>query len=182
MRKVLIAVIGATALVGCTRSADHKRADEQGHGQTQVQAAEGRGPIMPSRKPGLWQMAMNTSTGPGLSFRMQVCVDPSTAGDFDIKPPSLGKKADCDKRSFRPEAGGWAFESVCRVDGRTLTTQGRITGFGSDTYHLESTTRTDPPAAGIKEANSTIDAKWLGPCPAGMTPGKPKVMGFNVGG
>jgi hypothetical protein len=54
----------------------------------------------------------------------------------------------------------------------TIATSGTARGDLSSSYHMESVTRMTPaPAPQLAETHMTIDAKWLGPCPAGKKPG-----------
>jgi hypothetical protein len=47
-----------------------------------------------------------------------------------------------------------------------------VTKFTADVaYRTEADTRMDPPMPGRGEMKITQDGKWVGPCPADMTPG-----------
>jgi hypothetical protein len=181
MRKVLIVAIGAAALAGCSKSADHSASGgaAPGAAPSNPVAAAGR-MLEPKRKAGLWQMAINTTGGPGMSFTAQMCVDASRAGDFNVKPPA---STDCTSSKLHPVAGGWAFASTCKTGDRTITTNGVVTGDLSQNYKMEATTKMDPAPPGMDAVSKTnISARWTGPCPAGMKPGSMKMGGMNLGG
>jgi hypothetical protein len=182
MRKVLIVAAGAAAVAGCSRPADHhanRGPTEPGAAPANPSAAAG---LLPRRRPGLWRMALDTSTGPGFSISGKMCVDASRASDFDVKPPTMNEKPECDKTKFRAITGGWSFQTKCRMKGRVMTTDGIITGDAWSRYHVETATRTDPPHAGMDVAKVSIDAAWDGPCPRGMKAGDLKLGGINLGG
>ena len=181
MRKALIAVVALSVLGGCSKPAGRPAQDASR--APSVGARPSSAALLPRRKVGLWRMAVNTSSGPGFSVTGKVCVDAARAGDFDIKPPAMKEKAHCDRTKFRPVPGGWAFETKCVMKGHTTTTQGVVTGDFSSSYHVETTSRTDPPIqGGLDVAKASADARWLGPCPEGMKPGEIRFGGLNLGG
>ena len=138
------------------------------------------GALQPKRRAGLWRMSMSHTGGPGVSMTAEMCVDEASAGDFNFDPGKGSK--DCASSKITPTGNGWAFESICNVEGRTVTTEGVITGDMSANYAMDLSTRMDPAPEGMGQSNTKMQAKWLGPCPAGMKPGQVKVAGMNFGG
>ena len=187
MRKLMVAgaLIVAAAAVACSKPAGEGAAPAAGG-----QAAEGRAAtgavaaatqaVQPRRKEGLWQLAINSSGGPGVTMNAQMCVDAGTADDFAIKQPGADE---CANTKISPSGNGWAFESVCKTRGMTMTTNGKVSGDMSSNYVMEASTTMDPPPSGmVAETKTRIHAKWLGACPAGMKPGSMKMGGMNIGG
>jgi hypothetical protein len=185
MRKVLIVAVGVTALAGCSKSADHaatNAAGAPGAAPPSNPIAAAAKAMEPRRKAGLWQMAVSTTGGPGMSLSLQTCIDAAHASDFNVKPPASAR-TNCSSSKSHPIAGGWAFESTCTTNGRTMKTTGTVTGDLSSGYHMEASTQTEPPMQGMAAvAKTNIDAKWLGACPPGMKPGATKFGGMNLGG
>jgi uncharacterized protein DUF3617 len=181
MRKVLLgSAFVAAALAGCSKPAEPARDSRSPGAPPSASTANVARMLDAKRREGLWQMAMSTSAGPGMRFNVKVCVDKTIAGDFNVKGPGMG---DCTASKLRPGAGGFTFDSVCKKDGRTITTTGVVTGDVANKYHVDASTTMDPPPPGIAAVQkTTIDAEWQGPCPAGMKPGEAKVGGMNLGG
>ena len=61
----------------------------------------------------------------------------------------------------------------CAINGMTMTTSGEVTGDFSSNYRTVMKTRMSGPgipAAMQNERRSSVESKYLGPCPAGMQP------------
>jgi hypothetical protein len=179
----------ALALVACSKK-PASQASSAPAGETAstaaagaAAAAPGGGVFTPHRKAGLWQLAMDTSGGPGVQMKAQMCIDASTDKDFAWHGPHSSSQ-NCDKMQMHPTMGGFDFDSVCRTGGRTITSHGTVTGDFNSAYNLDVTTKMDPPGPGGMggETKAQIKAKWLGPCPADMKPGAMKVGGMTIGG
>jgi hypothetical protein len=52
-----------------------------------------------------------------------------------------------------------------------MTAHSVMTFSGNTAYHTEGSATYDPPMLNISKQNSSIDAKWVGACPAGQKPG-----------
>jgi len=191
MRVAVICLASVLALAACSKKPAKVHSDAGGEGgnaataaatATAPAAAPG-GMFTPHRKAGLWQLAMDTSGGPGVQMRAEMCIDASTDKDFAWRGPHSASQ-NCDKMQMHPAMGGFSFDSVCRSGSRTITAHGTVTGDFNSAYDLDVTTRVDPPGpAGMgRETRARIKAKWLGPCPAGMKPGAMKVGGMTIGG
>ena len=190
MRKLMLGgvmVLAAVAAAACSQKADQAaRTADSGAARPASEAASPAaattgGALQPKRRAGLWQMSMSHSGGPGVSMSAQMCVDEASASDFNFDPGKQSK--DCTNSKLTPTANGWAFESVCKMDGRIVRTQGRITGDMSSDYALDLSTKMEPPPDGMPaSSDTTIKAKWIGACPAGMKPGEVKMAGMNFGG
>ncbi len=185
MRKAMLAgvtVLAAAAAAGCSKPANQAAGGEGGRSASEAAspASAVTRAFEPRRKPGLWQMAMSSTGGPGVSVNAEMCVDAATAADFDVQAGKHSK--DCTNSRLTPTGNGWTFQSVCKMDGRTMTSQGVVTGDMSSDYAMVVTTRMDPPSGMPADTTTRIQAKWQGPCPAGMKPGAMKLGGMNIGG
>lgn len=123
----------------------------------------------PQRKAGNWQMTM-TMQGMPKPMVSQFCTDPTV----EKKVSALGQAApgqSCSDTKVSRSPGGFAFESTCAMGGRTTHTKGTATGDFNSAYKLVMVSEMSPPIAGRAQSTVTIDNKWLGPCPAGKTPG-----------
>ena len=137
---------------------------------------------MPRRKSGLWEMAMDTSGGPGVRMTAQMCVDAATDKDMGWHGPRSQSK-NCSKTEFHPGLGGATFDSVCKMGSRTVTSHGVVKGDFDKAYDVDVTTHIDPPQAGVgADMKMSMKARWLGPCPANLKPGQVSVGGMHIGG
>jgi hypothetical protein len=136
----------------------------------------------PHPKAGLWQMAISSDAGPGISVSGQICIDAKTENSaFESSPRTHSK--DCTDPSFLVSpGGGLVFETVCKVSGgRTITSHGVASGDFNNAYSVDFTTKVDPPLeGGIGDGHSRIAAHWLGPCKPGQKPGQ--MSGVKLGG
>lgn len=138
------------------------------------------GPFKPKPRVGLWTMSMNTTGGPGVKMNAQMCIGPDTAADMAWHGPrSPGKNC---TQQMHPSMGGLTFDSTCRMGKGTMTSHGVVSGDLNSAYTVDMTTHMDPPQAGMSDMKMSTQAKWLGPCPAGMKPGQVNVGGIHVGG
>jgi hypothetical protein len=130
-------------------------------------------PTAPTPKAGLWEMKASSM---GMSMpAMKVCVGEAKPGEnpFTQKPQG----ANCAKNEVTASAGGYAIDSECTVNGMTAATKGTVSGDFSSAYKVELTTKMSGPnipAAAQKEVQSVMEAKYVGPCPAGMKPNQSK--------
>jgi hypothetical protein len=124
----------------------------------------------PVRRPGLW--AQTTQFG-GVTQTSRICLDAA----MDAKMGLQAKPADtpCAQAAVTPVAGGgWAFSSTCGMgEAGTMVSHGVASGDLTAHYRVDVETTTTGSAA--PQMNGTrkfsIDARWLGPCPADMKPG-----------
>lgn len=127
---------------------------------------------VPKRKPGLWKQTLLVE-GVDTLQTFKLCLD-------EASDPKLawwgqqGFKQACSKNDIiqQPD-GSWKFSSVCEGAGVKTTNDGSAVGDFSSRYQLraESTTIGAPDARMNGSHTVTIDAEWLGECPAGMNPG-----------
>jgi len=142
----------------------------------------------PARKPGLWEISIQTDRA-GARRPMgavQQCMDAATDKLMRDTGSAPGKR-DCSKQDFRHEGGNLVVDSVCRIDmgtgATTATTHAVISGDFSSAYHMESRSTYSPPFMGRADGAVTMDAKWLGPCQPGQKPGDmmmPGGMKMNI--
>jgi uncharacterized protein DUF3617 len=123
----------------------------------------------PHRKSGLWEVKTTVSNSPR-QFTGQICVD-QNSDDLWTQEGKQNDQMTCSKTSIYKEGSTWVSESVCQVESSTATTRAVFTGSFESSYRVESKSTYTPPLMGIKEGTTVMDAKWLGPCKPGQTPG-----------
>jgi hypothetical protein len=127
----------------------------------------------PERRPGYWQTTM--ALGPR-TMSTQMCTDAAFEKTSSVFGAALVNKS-CAKQEYHPIAGGWAFTSTCTApNGGTDVSSGTVTGDFQTSYHMELKTH---PSSG-PDRQTTMDAKWLGQCPAGRVPGDMVMPGGQV--
>jgi hypothetical protein len=138
----------------------------------------------PPRKPGLWELSIQSEDGASKAAAMQTqqCIDAATDKAMREMGSSSGQQA-CSKQDMRTEGGRIVVDSVCKIGNTTATTHSVITGDFSAAYRMESRSSYSPPMMGRKEGTAIVEAKWVGPCKAGQKPGDmmmPNGMKMNL--
>ncbi len=123
----------------------------------------------PHRKSGLWEIKTTVSNA-SRQFTAQTCVD-QNSDDLWTQEAEPNDQRSCSKTTVHQEGSNWVAESVCKRESSTATTRAVFTGSFDSSYRVESKSTYAPPLMGIKEGTIVIDAKWIGPCKPGQTPG-----------
>lgn len=123
----------------------------------------------PRRKSGLWEVKTTVSNSPR-QFTGQICVD-QNSDDLWKQEANPDNQMTCSETSIHKEGSTWVSESVCKIESSTATTRAVFTGSFDSSYRVESKSTYTPPLMGIKEGTTVMEAKWLGPCKPGQTPG-----------
>jgi hypothetical protein len=124
---------------------------------------------LPTRKAGLWEMKIAGGSVPEMT--MQHCTDPSTDKEMTNSVSPLAKQI-CSKQDIQKTATGYVTDSVCSVAGVSMTTHAEIVGDFNSGYTVTSTSHSDKgPTGKPLDANTRIQAKWLGNCQPGQKPG-----------
>jgi hypothetical protein len=135
---------------------------------------------LPKRKSGLWEIKMSMAGMPTGMGPMQTCVD-EKSDDITQQQAQAQAKKSCSRNDIKREGDRVLVHSVCQFDKTTATSDAVFSGRFDAGYRGDIKTTYSPPLAGHKEAQMTIEAKWLGPCKAGQKPGDVMVNGktFN---
>ena len=146
-------------------------------------AANSAGAVdLPVRKAGLWEMKMARTGSPAPEMTIQHCTDETTDKEMTAAASPIGKEV-CSSRDVQKTATGYVSDSVCGMAGITITSHA-ITGDFDSAYIVKSTSRSERGRAGAAhDTNSTIEAKWMGPCKADQKPGDimmPGGMKMNI--
>lgn len=121
----------------------------------------------PKRKPGLWEIK---STVMGMNSSVQQCVGPGS-DDLMARQARDRQHADCSATQVTRQANGVRVHSVCKMEARTVTTDGEFTGSFDSAYKGKLVSKMDPPQNGVSSTEINIDARWTGPCAANQKPG-----------
>lgn len=124
----------------------------------------------PPRKPGLWEMSVGDAGAKTPPQVIQQCIDAATDQAMRDMGQGMSKDA-CSKQDMRQDGPRLVIDSVCKIGPTTATTHSVMTGDFGSSYRMETSSRYNPPMAGMSEANSLVEMKWLGACKAGQKPG-----------
>lgn len=186
MRKVLaLTAVSLAALSACDRKpaqAPHPPAPPGAAPASSARTAPAAA-TLPARTPGLWAQTVSSR---GRSQATRICLDKATEARFTWWGQHAGQGA-CGKAQVTPRpGGGWTFASACDMgeNGKTET-RGEVTGDFAKAYKVSAESTIS--GARAPEMNGThamtLEARWKGPCPAGMRPGDmllPGGMKINV--
>ena len=137
-------------------------------------------PAGPQRKAGWWEMTMSMTAPMAMTQTLQMCTDASVEKPGQAFGP-MNQRGDCSAGPIVPDAGGWRFSTTCKAGTMTIETSGTARGDFGSSYHVDAVTRMSPaPMPQMAESHTTIDAKWLGACPAGKKPGDVVVAGRTM--
>lgn len=123
---------------------------------------------VPKRKSGLWEVKMSADGAPGQTI--QQCVDAASDQLLAQRAGAAGKQQ-CSKNEVSRQGGSTVVDSVCKFGQSTSTSRAVFTGDFDTAYKADVATKFDPPLMGRATSNSTMEARWTGPCKPGQKPG-----------
>ncbi len=125
---------------------------------------------IPQRKSGLWEIKTQAIPAKNPPHSIHIFVDTKSA-DL-MQHVASGPTMDFCLTTERRQCGErLIIGSECKIGETMATTHSVFTGKFDSAYRVESTSKYDPPLAGIKEGSVAIEATWLGPCKADQKPG-----------
>ena len=135
---------------------------------------------LPMRKEGLWQMSTTVSGAPATVSTL--CMDKSFGREM-LQMGSSMQKEMCSKNDISRDGDKVHLHSVCKFGDTTATSKGTAVFSGDTAYRMDMLSTYNPPMMGMKEARTTVEAKWLGACKPGQKPGDVTMangMSFNM--
>jgi hypothetical protein len=131
---------------------------------------------LPSRKPGLWEITMQVTNAPTQTMRQ--CIDAQTDRQMQRFGQGLSQQQ-CTRNTIRRDGERYVGESECKAGASTMTSRSVFAGDFDKAYRGEVETRYQPPMAGISQSKVTMNARWIGACPAGWKPGDMEMAGMG---
>ena len=141
---------------------------------TALLATQAAAQDMPPMKPGLWESTTSVNVG-GVAKsgpKATICVNAAVQKLMLANSQRVG--ALCDKNTTRRDGNQYIAESECSANGSTLKSKSVATFTGDTAFRVDSSsTVTQPPSStgGISTSSAIQEARYVGPCPAGMRPG-----------
>ncbi|MBS0273675.1 MAG: DUF3617 family protein [Proteobacteria bacterium] len=142
-------------------------------------AAQASPAEFPARRAGLWNVTVNMESAKLPAHTNKMCIDAAT----DAKLMKLGvasKEADCTSMKVSGSGSVRIVDSVCHFNGGTQKNHVEIAYAGDSAYHMDMQSQFSPAIAGKTRSHIVQDAKWAGPCPAGMKPGDMMINGMKI--
>jgi hypothetical protein len=137
----------------------------------------------PPLKPGMWESHIQRDDAKGAPMpTSQMCIDASMVKEMMSMGQNMAKSM-CSKMDSHFSGNKHYAESVCKFGTSTMKANSVTTFVSDSAYHTEVHATYDPPFMGKNESNTVVEAKWTGPCPAGMQPGDmtgPGGMKMNI--
>jgi hypothetical protein len=136
----------------------------------------------PRMKPGLWQTATSSDQAKAKNEPPRVtsiCMDPSVQKVM-MQFSQGAMHGMCSKQDMKISGGTVTGDTICTFGGSKMTGHSVMKFSGDTAYHTDATSSYDPPFMGMKDAVTTIDGKYMGPCPADMQPGDLKMANGTV--
>ncbi|MDR0775650.1 MAG: DUF3617 domain-containing protein [Azonexus sp.] len=132
---------------------------------------------LPTRKAGLWEMKISSAGMPENITRQ--CIDAAFEKEMKGMAASLGGQHKCSKQDIRKTSAGYVIDAVCETMGMTITSHTEFTGDFNSAYTMKQTGRVQGKTTGKagQDTAMTMQAKWLGACPAGWKPGDIEIPG-----
>src|SRR4051812_43751590 len=126
---------------------------------------------LPTRKAGLWELKMLRTGSPAPEMTMQHCTDEATDKKMTTSLSPMAKQ-NCSKNDTQKTATGYVTDSVCSFGATTMTSHSEVNGDFNYAYSFKVTSHNDgAPAGAPRDTDMTLQAKWLGACPADQKPG-----------
>lgn len=140
------------------------------HAAPAMAVGEFKSPL--ARKPGLWEMTIDTGDARMKSMKNSVCVDDTIADRWMKAAGQMGAKdVKCSKHDVTPTADGAVIDQVCETGGRTVTSHIEVTTISDTSFKQSMKSTMSPPVMGKSESDVEMTANWMGACPSGMAPG-----------
>ena len=128
----------------------------------------------PKMHAGLWKTTTVTQSAdpanPSTPHVSSICLDASVQ-QLMVQFSQGLISGICSKHDLRVSGSTVESDSVCDLMGSRTTTHSTMKFSGDTRYHADAHTTYEPAAHGRTQSDTAIDGKYVGPCPAGMSPG-----------
>ncbi len=123
----------------------------------------------PKLKAGQWEML--TDAGKGAAPRKTtMCTDDAVQKELIDMGVGMQKEM-CSKNEMKRDGARVTSTSQCKIGESTIVTKAVMTFAGDTSYRTEIDSTYAPPFMGMKDAKTTMEGKYVGPCRDGLVPG-----------
>lgn len=166
-------IAGLTVLGGCSGKTDQATGNTTTSAMSTTTTTTSTAVARRMPKPGLWEMTVSAMGMPE-AMKLRTCIAAPAPGANPFTPPAQpGQK--CAKNSVEPTATGYAIDMECSANGMTTAIQGSVSGDFSTSFRTDLMTKmtgADMPPEARAGVKSSVDARYVGACPADMKPGE----------
>ena len=126
----------------------------------------------PKMKSGQWEMTTTSAkAGAGAPpSKSTMCTD--DALQKEMISMGAGMRRDmCTKNEFKRDGSKITMSSECKIGESKVVSKAVMTLSGDTGYKTQVSSAFDPPFMGMKDSQTTLEGKYVGPCRDGMVPG-----------
>jgi hypothetical protein len=140
----------------------------------------------PKLKPGQWELTTSTVKAAAGSppTRSTMCIDDAVQKEMMTMGAGMSKEM-CTKNDMKRDGNRIIGSAECKIGESKIVSRSVMTMTGDTAYRTEITASYDPPFMGMKESQTTLEGKYVGPCRDGLVPGDfigPNGQKFNLKG
>jgi Protein of unknown function (DUF3617) len=134
----------------------------------------------PKMKSGMWESVTKTDQAGGRPIPPSLmCIDESVVEQM-MKLGQGMAQGMCSKAESSISGNKLTGNVECKIANSTIRSTSVTTFNGDTSYRTETKSTYDPPLFGSKEASTVVEAKYVGPCKAGMKPGDISANGVTM--
>lgn len=126
----------------------------------------------PKLKSGQWELTMSTAKAgaPQPPTKSTMCTDDAIQKEMTSMGAGMSREM-CTKNDMRREGNRFLGQSECKMGDSKIVARTVMTLTGDTAYRTEINATYDPPFMGMKEAQTVLEGKYVGPCRDGLVPG-----------
>jgi len=130
------------------------------------------------RKPGLWVITTSMKGMPANRGAAKMCLDANTDAEL-MRHGMKWHKDSCTPPAITGSGSVRTIDTVCHVGAATQKSHMTMTFSGDASYRMDMTSEVSRPDMPARQMRMSQEAKWAGPCPAGMKPGDMSIGGMT---
>jgi hypothetical protein len=140
---------------------------------------------LPKMKAGMWESTVVHQGGDakkdakGETPKTTMCINDSVM-ELIMKMGQGISQQMCSKNTSQVSGNKMTGSAECKMGGSTISSTSTTTFNGDSSYRTEAKAVYSPPLNGMKETVTVTEAKYVGPCKAGMKPGDINTMGITM--
>jgi hypothetical protein len=139
----------------------------------------------PKLKSGQWELTINAMKGTGAPpTKSTMCIDDAVQREMMTMGAGMSREM-CTRNDIKREGPRFVVKSECKLGESKIVSRSVMTLTADTSYHTEVNATYDPPFMGMKDSQTVLDGKYVGPCRDGLVPGDfvgPNGQKFNVRG
>jgi hypothetical protein len=125
----------------------------------------------PTLKPGQWEMTTMTDRPGAKPHTSTICFDAALQKDM-VEMGNGMRREMCSKSDMKRVGAQYITDTECKLGNSVVKAHAVMTMKGDSSYRTEASATYDPPLMNdLKQSNTVVEAKFVGPCKAGLVPG-----------